>query len=99
MKPARTSSLCDTTCASAGASLSVGMNSWLNRATVDGMARRYTPVGGRNDGTGYSGARRDPRTEEDESMWRQGDILIQQVDAIPEHATVLPHLILAESEA
>lgn len=32
-------------------------------------------------------------------MWRQGDILIQQVDAIPEHATVLPHLILAKSEA
>src|SRR5262245_27247205 len=41
-----------------------------------------------------------PRQEREvESMWRQGDILIQQVDAIPEDATVLPHLILAESEA
>src|SRR6266545_3143966 len=46
MKPARTSSLCDTTCASAGASLSVGMNSWLTRATVGDIAGRYTALFG-----------------------------------------------------
>jgi hypothetical protein len=30
-------------------------------------------------------------------MWRQGDILIQTVDEIPDHATARQHLILADS--
>src|SRR5206468_6556696 len=56
MKPARTSSLCDTTCASAGASLSVGRNSWLARATVAGMAERYTARTRSSFENGHGGA-------------------------------------------
>jgi hypothetical protein len=32
-------------------------------------------------------------------LWRQGDLLIAQVDAIPAEASLLDHLVLAEGEA
>lgn len=31
-------------------------------------------------------------------MWRHGDVLIAEVDAIPPQATRLPHCVLAEGE-